>query len=560
MREMNDTAQTNFLWAWHLIDGLAAAGVKRFVISPGSRSTPLTLAALRHPAITTQVIIDERSAAFFALGLAKAEGCPVALIATSGSAIANWFPAVVEANMGKVPLLLLSADRPPELQDCGANQTMNQIGLFGTHVRAFHQLPPAEAETGWLAGLADRAVAASLGPLPGPVHLNIPLREPLTPATMPELPPARPLRQRLSATLQADPESLAALEQCLTSGNGVIVCGPEPLGATTCHAVAALAERLRIPVFADLFSGLRCGTAKPEILAHPDQVARQAPPADWILRLGGTPVTRAVNAWLQGCRGKTQIVVSPHPRLADPDGLATHVLTADPASLLEQLTGTPADAKWLPNFQQLDQAAVEAAASVCASDEIFEGSLLRALLADLPTETPVFLANSLTLRAAEWFAGRLPQHLRLFGNRGVSGIDGNLSTACGIATACGHAIAVVGDLAFLHDLNALALGRNCRLTVVLLDNGGGGIFDHLSQTALPEFEQGWLTPQSFDPLPAVQAFGLEGQRVATVAEAIAAIRAARQAPQLRLIHARIDRQFSLSRIRAFHSTRKEPLS
>lgn len=556
---MNDTAQTNFLWAWHLIDGLAAAGVQRFVISPGSRSTPLTLAALRHPAITTQVVVDERSAAFVALGLAKAEGRPAALIATSGSAIANWFPAVTEADMGKVPLLLLSADRPPELQDCGANQTMNQIGLFGTHVRAFHQLPPAEAETGWLAGLADRAVATSLGPLPGPVHLNIPLREPLTPTQMPELPPARPLsspvRQRLNATLQADPESLARLEQCLASGNGAIVCGPEPLGAATCRAVATLAERLRIPVLADLFSGLRCGTANPETLAHPDQVARQAPPADWILRLGGTPVTRAVNAWLQSCRGKTQIVVSPHPRLSDPEGLATHILTADPASLLEQLTGTPAAAEWLPNFQQLDQAATTAASAICNENEIFEGSLLRALLADLPAEAPVFLANSLTIRAAEWFAGRLPQPLRLFGNRGVSGIDGNLSTACGIASVLGHAVAVVGDLAFLHDLNALALGRNCRLTVVLLDNGGGGIFDHLSQTALPEFETGWLTPQSFDPVQAAQAFGLTCQRAESVAEALAAVRAARQAPQMSLIHIRINRQFSLSRIRAFHSTR-----
>lgn len=561
MRDMNDTAHINFLWAWSLIDGLAAAGVSRIVLSPGSRSTPLTLAALRHPAITTQTVVDERSAAFFALGLAKAEAKPVALIATSGSAIANWFPAVVEANMGKVPLILLSADRPPELQDCGANQTMNQISLFGTHVRAFHQLPPAEQETGWLAGLADRSVAASLGPLPGPVHLNIPLREPLTSSHLPELPPASAMRQRLSSTLQAAPHSLFQIKEIMASGSGAIVCGPEPLDAATRQALIDLASRLHIPVFTDLLSGLRCGTENTAILAHPDQVARDAPVADWVLRLGGTPVTRHVNAWLEACRGKPQIVVAHDPRLADPNSLATHVIEADPARLLEQLSDvTAAPPKWLSHFLQQDQAAASAAITICASPKIFEGALIRALLADLPAETPVFLANSLTIRAAEWFAGRLPQALRLFGNRGVSGIDGNISTACGIASALGHAVAIVGDLAFLHDLNALTLGRNCRLTIVVLDNGGGGIFDHLPQAVLPEFEQGWLTPQSFNPAQAAQAFGLNCQRVDAVPEALAAIRTSLQAPQMSLIHVPIDRAHSLSCIRAFHATHKESKS
>ena len=250
---MNSNAETSFLWALALLDGLATAGVRRVVISPGSRSTPLTLAALRHPGLIPHVVVDERSAAFFALGLAKTEAAPVVVIAASGSAIANWFPAVVEANMGRWPLILLSADRPPELHDCGANQTMDQIGLFGSHVRAFHQLPPAETETGWLAALAARAVSASRGPLPGPVHLNIPLREPLVPPAA--LPPATGAPKRveaLASRLIPATETIAAIGTVLSSGRGAIVCGSDDLGTGFHQAVIDLGERLQVPVFADI--------------------------------------------------------------------------------------------------------------------------------------------------------------------------------------------------------------------------------------------------------------------------------------------------------------------
>lgn len=553
---MNDPAAMTFRWVWHLMDGFAAAGVNRAVISPGARSTPLALAALRHPAITTHVIIDERAAAFFALGMAKAEGLPVVLIATSGSAVANWFPAVVEADMGRVPLLLLSADRPPELQDCGANQTMDQLGLFGSHVRAFHPLPPADAATAWLSGLAARGVAASLGPLPGPVHINVPLREPLVPAdplafSCPAATAVVP--RRLAAALHPDPASYAELNALLAAGPGAIVCGPDDLGSTARVAIVDLAGRLGVPLFADILSSLRCGgNVLANVLAHPDQVARTAPTAAWVLRFGGTPVARATNAWLERNRG-VQIVLAAHPRHADPIGSATHVLHADPAILCRGLDAPTAAPRWLERFLDLDRAASMAAGAACADDRIFEGSLLRALLHALPAGTPLFLGNSLTVRATDWFAGRGAAPRRVFGNRGVSGIDGNLSTACGIAATLGPTVAVVGDLAFLHDLNALALGKHCPLTVVLLDNGGGGIFDHLPQAALPEFEQGWLTPQSFDPACAAQAFGLVCTRAAGVREAVAAIVAALDTPRLSIVHLSIDRSLSLDRIRRFHA-------
>jgi len=551
---MSDTADTNYRWAWHLLDGLAAAGLAEVVVSPGSRSTPLALAALRHPGLTTHVVVDERSAAFYALGLVKATRKPAALVATSGSAAANWFPAVVEADMARLPLILLSADRPPELQDCGANQTMDQHALFGNHVRAFHGLPPAEKDTGWLPALAARVVAVSEGPLPGPVHLNMPFREPLVPATVPA-PTAGPAPpERLASTRSPTAPALEVLERILSSGPGAIVCGPDDLGDDFRAAVLPLAQRLNVPLLADVLSGLRFDPRAGEgVLGHPDQVARTAPPSGWVLRFGGLPVSRAMGDWLDRCRGRPQIVVTDHARPADPSGTAIHVLSADAALLCRRLTAPAAPAGWLDGFLVRDRAADEAASRLCAEYPPFEGSLVRALMRALPGGTPVFLGNSLAVRSAEWFAGRVPGGFRMFGNRGVSGIDGNLSTAFGIAAALGPAVAVVGDLAFLHDLNALALSRFAPLVTVVLDNGGGGIFDHLAQAELPEFEAGWLAPQALDAAAAARAFGLPCHRAADVGDAVDAVLAGLTTARAGLVHLPIRRGHSLAQIRAFHA-------
>lgn len=555
---MSDAATATYRWAWALIDALAAAGLRRLVMSPGSRSTPLTLAALRHPQLDVQVSVDERAAGFLALGLAKAEGRPVALVATSGSAVANWLPAVVEADMGRVPLILLSADRPPELHDCGANQTMDQIGLFGRHVRAFHQLPPAEDDSRWLTGLAARSLAASLGPLPGPVHWNVPLREPLVPTEVPALAPSAAVPRALPSRLLPEPAALDTLAPLFASGPGAIVCGPEDLGAEARAALVDAATRLRVPLLADLLSGLRCGAADGGVvLAHPDPVARSAPAVRWLLRFGGAPVSRALNDWLARCAGAAQVVVSAHPRVADPAGLASHVLHADPAALCRSLPAAATADDSLAVFHTLDAAARAAAEATCADAAPFEGGLLRAVLHALPADTAVFIGNSLAIRAADSFAGCPRAPLRLFGNRGVSGIDGNLATACGIATALGPTLAVVGDLTFLHDLNSLALARTCPLSVLLLDNGGGGIFDHLAQAALPEFERGWLTPQPFDAAAAARTFGLAYQSVAHTGDAVTAVQAM-LAGTGGIVHVSIDRAHSLARTRHFQSLARTP--
>ena len=556
---MTDTAALNYRWAWQMLDGLAAAGLSRIVVSPGSRSTPLALAALRHPELTTHVVIDERSAAFFALGAAKAGGGPVALVATSGSAVANWLPAVVEADMARVPLILLSADRPPELQGRGANQTMDQAGLFGGHVRACHLLPPAEAESGWLAELAARAVAASLGPLPGPVHINLPFREPLVPAAG-SLPPPRAAAPRwLGSAPQPDRAALDCLRETLASGAGAIVCGAEDLGEDFRAAVLDLAVRLKVPVLADVLSGLRFDPRAGEtVLGYPDQVARTAPVADWLLRFGGTPVSRPLADWLGRCAGRPQIVVSGHSRFTDAAATATHILHADPAALCRSLEGPgPAPDAWLDGFLARDRAAGEAAERITANPQPFEGGFFRALLRELPEGAPVFFGNSLAVRSADWFGGRGARRLCCFGNRGVSGIDGNLSTAFGIAAALGPTVAVVGDLAFLHDLNALALNAAAPLVVVVLDNGGGGIFDHLAQAGLPEFETGWLAPQTLDIAAACRAFALPCRRAETVGDAVAAVLSGLAGGRAGVVHLPLSREYSLAQVRAFHSACRE---
>ncbi|WP_224407559.1 2-succinyl-5-enolpyruvyl-6-hydroxy-3-cyclohexene-1-carboxylic-acid synthase [Afifella sp. IM 167] len=551
---MSAQAEVNFAWAEALLGALAAAGLRQVVASPGSRSTPLTLAAFRNPDLELRMVLDERSAGFFALGMAKASGVPVALVATSGSAIANWMPAVVEADMARVPLLLLSADRPPELQNRGANQTMEQAGLFGGHVRSFVQLPPAEEETAWFAPLAARLVEASLRPLAGPVHVNVPFREPLVPGREMRADTALhsgPLR--LSSQKIPQPESVEAIARILREGRGAIVCGSEALGEEARAAICDLARRLDAPVHADILSGLRSGHDEHRILAHPDQVVRVAPVPDWILRFGGTPVSKALLTLFEAARGRPQIVVSASPRLSDPAGTASHVVEADAAALCSGLNVTPGPAEWIKEILSLDALAAETAETVSADPEPFEGSVVLTLMRALPAETPVFLGNSLAVRAADWFGGRGAVPLRLFGSRGVSGIDGNVSTAFGIAAVEGPAVAVVGDLAFQHDLGALALGRDLPLAILVLDNGGGGIFDHLAQAGLPEFTAGWLTPQALDPVAAARAFGLHAETADTTPAAVAAVIAALARPGASVIRVPIDRRASLARFRRFFS-------
>jgi 2-succinyl-5-enolpyruvyl-6-hydroxy-3-cyclohexene-1-carboxylate synthase len=505
---MSDTGTLNFLWSQALVAGLAAAGVTHAVLSPGSRSTPLALALLRQPQLHTSVAIDERSAAFFALGMAKASRRPVVLLATSGTAPANWLPAVIEASQAGVPLILLSADRPPELQGCGANQTIEQIGLFGAHVRASHALgvPEAGFAPAWLHRLATRIVEQSQWPHPGPVHINQPFREPLLPTGDTAANEQPPLLHVARPQLQADPAAIAQLVTAIAGRPGAIVCGELAPTTGLAEAMTALAARLNCPLLAEPLSGLRFGAHDRSRLsvryncwlADPATAERLRP--EWILRFGAFPVTRRLQDYVASATS-VHALVEPWPRWSDPSHSLTHLLRADPLAacqaLLTATTAASADA-WLAAFMEQERKAT-------SDDSAWH---IPALLAELPAGMPLFIGNSLAIRQLDNASGSGEKPLLFYGNRGASGIDGNISSALGIAAIHGRVVALLGDLTTQHDLGGLALAASRDAIIVTINNGGGGIFSLLPQAGLPEFERGWRTPQQISFEHAAATFGL----------------------------------------------------
>jgi len=558
------TGADNLAWAAHLVDALVGAGVTRAVISPGSRSTPLTLAWLRHPAARTFVQVDERCAAFFALGLALAGGGPVALVATSGSAPTHWWPAVIEADRAAVPLLLLSADRPLDLQDCGANQTVDQVKLFGGHVRAFHQTGEADCRPErlhWLGWLAHRAADQARFPVPGPVHLNIAFREPLLPD---EPPPAfvrtAPPGPRISRGILApDPGVVDEVAAQLSGRPGVIVCGPLHGGSPAAPAILELARRLDAPIFADPLSGLRYGPHdRTRVLACYDAFLRRpaaVPGPEWVMRFGAAPVSKALNQWLEHLQG-VQVLVAQHGRWLDPMKRASWVVHSDPETFADALSvrgPASAPAGWFTALEALEQRAAAAAAALRRNgDALFEGDVLPGLLEALPAGSRLFAGNSMVIRDLDSFSGTAPKKLQLLGSRGASGIDGNVSTVLGLAAGGeGPVAGVIGDLALLHDLGGLRGASGLGVLLMVINNGGGAIFGYLLQAALPEFERGWLTPSGLDIGGAAALFGLRHRRAETGPQLTAALEELVPAEGVRVLEVVLDREASVRRHRDY---------
>lgn len=551
----SEVALLNLRWAMALVEGLVAAGVDRAVISPGSRSTPLTLACLRHPGMKSWIQVDERSAAFFALGLAKVDRRPVALVCTSGSAPANWFPAVIEASYGLTPLLLLTADRPAELRDCGANQTINQAGLFGGQVRASHELPPAESTPQALRGLgflAARAADQSRWPLPGPVHINVPLREPLVPAgVLPEYAAATP-RAVSYPVMQPPADEIAALARELSGRRGLIVCGEGNYENDFPAALAQLAEALACPVLADPLANLRYGTHdRSRILGRYDAFLRREdfvrnPRPEWVLRFGAVPVSKQLQNYLAAC-DSAHILVEPHGRWPDPLHQTTRLLRADPAAVCSALAAAlplPAPAAWLEGFAAQER---RAGALADAAGKPVEAEVVASLARRLAGGC-LFSGNSMAIRDLDCFAAGGDAPLRIVGNRGASGIDGNVSTALGLAAALGKPVAaLLGDLTFYHDMNGLIAARGLNVTFVVLNNGGGGIFNYLPQSGLEDFERAWLTPIELDFSHAARMYGLEYQKVECGGDFDAALAAALEHDGPDLIEVTVDREVSVAR-------------
>ena len=545
-------AARNLAWADALVAGLHDGGVRHAVVAPGSRSTPLVLALVRRTELTLTVLPDERAAAFFALGLGRHDRRPALFACTSGSAVANAFPALLEAEADAVPLLLVSADRPAELQQTGANQTMDQVGLFGRHVRHAAVLPPpvagVDARLPYSCGL--RAAEAARWPVPGPVHVNVAFREPLVPDSLPAPAVGPQARPAARPALTPAPAAVTALAASVAGRPGLIVCGRGETGPDFPRAITALAARLGAPILADPLSGLRWGAHdRHAVLTAYDLILRGAPgPApDWILQFGATPVSAALGRYLAGSPAPLTLV-APAGDWQDPARRAVTRIIADGTALADALAANvdaPADPAWLDGWRRAEAEAVRLAREPELRPP--EAGVVAALEAGLGAGAPLFVGNSLPIRAVDAFARGREAPLAVHGNRGLSGIDGNVSTALGVGFAAGvRPTALLGDLTLYHDTNGLLATRAAPADLIVLDNGGGGIFALLPQAGLPGFERLWLTPTGLDLARVAALYDLDYSPVDEPASYVHAVGAGSAS---RLIHLRIDRDESTRRFR-----------
>ena len=537
-------ASRNSVWARAFMEELARAGVTDVCLAPGSRSAPLVLAAARQGRLRVRVFLDERSAAFFALGLGKAGGRPAAVVTTSGTAAANLLPAVVEASQAETPLLLLTADRPHRLRDSDANQAIDQVRLFGGYVRAFFEVAPPVVrgpELRHLRGLAARAVAAAVGLPAGPVHLNFPFDKPLEPVAVEGDVPAgfaeehprawrgregeRPfVRVGRRRPVPSGEEMDALVELVEGSPRGVIVAGPSPEPDRLGDAVLRAAAATGFPVLADPLSGARFHPAGATVvsgaydlfLRHGEIAARLAP--ELVLRVGQSPTSAALLRWLEEQAEARQVVIDPGERWKDHLAVATDYLRADPAEALERLTERVKhrgfDA-WRILWRRVEERAREVAREHLGRS-FFEGSVAAEVVGAIPAGGTLFVSSSMPVRDLDAFAPPREEPVRVLGNRGASGIDGVVSTALGASAASGRPlVALLGDLALLHDVNGLLATRepDAGVVFVVIHNDGGGIFHLLPiREYEPEFTRFFATPHGLDLSHAAALYGVPYER------------------------------------------------
>ena len=526
-----------------MVEELARSGVRRAALSPGSRSTPLAVALWRQPEIEVSVILDERSAGFFALGTALATGVPAAVLCTSGSAAANLHPAVVEADEAGVPLIVLTADRPPELRDIGAGQTIDQLKLYGNAVRWFCEVGTHEAADDGLLhfrSVACRAYSSATGdPTPGPVHLNVPWREPLAPvpvdgqvsATDPLALEGRgdaPLHTVSAASPRADETLLDELaERMERAPRGLIVAGRQT-DPSLAGPITDLASAVGYPILAEPTSQLRRGPHDRSLIVTTyDAIVRDRPSElepELVVRFGDLPTSNPLRQWLAAIADLDEMVVDPVGEWREPTRRAATLLRSEPAATARGLTerlsrlrpgaaavaGSPYAAAWLEAEREVRDAVDGRLERL---ETLSEPGLWSALGRALRDGDSVFAASSMPIRDLEAFLRPGPEGVRFASNRGANGIDGLVSTSAGLAAASGtRTWAVLGDLALFHDIGGLAAVRHApELRLIVIDNSGGGIFHFLPQeAAMPEaeFEALLGTPAGRDPADAARLFDL----------------------------------------------------
>ena len=575
-------------WSRLLATSLAQAGLGDAVLCPGSRSTPFACALAETPGIRSHSLIDERAAAFFALGLARVTGRPALVLSTSGSAAANFFPAVVEASLARVPLLVLTADRPLEVQSAEAAQTIDQVKLYGDYVRRFFDLGAPEPLPGVLAGLQRtlvQALALTLAPEPGPVHLNARARKPLEPATA-ETDPERERAAAVSVLVErgatrvvagqraAPPEAIRELAAAISQARrGLIVCGPLPVHAeSTRAALRTLAERSGLPLFAEATSGLRfdaapspAGVDALELLLR-SRACRSALAPELILRFGGTPTTSTLEPLLAEHPGAELHVIAEHGH-PDASGRARTLtqapLDAVASALSNALAGEPSDAQraFTEAVREAGTRAWQVVGRVLEGEPAAgEPRVVRAAVESVPSGGLLIVGNSLPVRLVDAFVPAGARGVRVASQRGANGIDGLVAGAAGSALATGDpTLLLLGDVSLAHDLGGLAAARLVKspFVVLVVDNGGGRIFDQLPVAKLyagrPERAELWLTPPRLELEHAGPLFGIPYAAPASIDELRAALRQAFAHAGATLVHVRVapqSAQLALQNIKA----------
>lgn len=518
-------ALTSYLSAF--VNEMVYSGIEDVVISPGSRSTPLAMMMAEHPKLNVYINVDERSAAFFALGMAKASGNPVAVLCTSGTAAANYYPAIVEAHYSRVPLIILTADRPHELRDVGAPQAIDQIHMYGHHVKWFMEmaLPEDTVEmTRYVRAVCARAAATAISAPCGPVHLNFPFREPLVPHL--DKDNLFNMGERNDGYVSVEQgvqhlrkEQLDILAEKLQSvSKGIIICG-DLYDNDFSHAVTQLAERLQFPILADPLSQLRSGTHNSENIIDTydtflrNNDAKTALKPELIIRFGAMPVSKALTIFVKENHDVEQWIIDGGKGWRDPSLLSTKMIYASETAfcydLMEIIKESPFSdykEKWL----KINSLTKECLRTINETKDLSEGKLFYILPDILPNGATLFVGNSMPIRDLDTFFHNNNKSIQVMANRGANGIDGTISTALGAATKRQPLFLIVGDLTFFHDLNGLMAAKmyDLDITIIVINNNGGGIFSFLPQASYPKnFEKLFGTPLNLQFEHVVKMYG-----------------------------------------------------
>ena len=539
-----------------LVGTLVNCGVRHAVISPGSRNTPIVLAldqlARAGAPITLHSVLDERSAAFLALGIARASSTPVVLNCTSGSAGSHYLPALIEAFHAHVPLIALTADRPPELQSRGAPQTIDQQALFGVHVYEAHSLSPPDGDLDTVRATAEQAVRAAIGS--GPVHINAQYRKPLWHRDVPGITDLSHQPKERNSPQPANAAELTALVARIEAAdNGAFVWGPDPDPSIDPSGVLELAAHLQWPVLSDPTAPPRFRTPQSGLVISTHDALLRATDlaADLVIQLGGTPSSNALRAWV----GTTPdvIAIDSHGVWRDPEHSLKTLIHADPQQVARDARAAlpqRTDATWLTTWRAQDTAASQVLRRACA-DGWWSGAIVQTTLSNLPQGSLLNVASSMPIRDVDSFGRPQPHWLQVVSSRGVNGIDGTIATSLGLARAwsSGPVVAMMGDLAFLHDHASLLLA-SAPMVLMVIDNGGGGIFEHLPIAEHAEAFTPWFLTAQQANIPAIcAAHGIQCTQPESTAALADALQDALQTPKVCVIHLQIDRAEDLQRHR-----------